>query len=173
MLHMSYTSFTSFLAPTANEILEHCTTSIHFMIIAFFYLGITFRGNVILPEHSPQQLLPNSCLTVSLQEMILCGGNISCHIPLIANETFRNLQLENHSLKYELNTARLKPGKYLLSAVINVGWCRVNSYKSKDLIHQGDYHSTTLHDVLLDIDTRVVEKDIEVDVMLPEETGIF
>lgn len=142
------------------------------MIFAFFCLGITFRGNVILPEHSPEQLLPNSCLTVSLQEMILCGGNVSCHIPLIANETFRNLQMENHSLKYELNTARLKPGKYLLSAVINVGWCRVNSYKSKDLIHQGDYHSTTLHDVLIDADTRVMQKDIEVDEMLPEETGI-
>ena len=78
----------------------------------------------------------------------------------------------NGTIEYSLPLMQLKPGSYSLSAVVNVGWCRINSVLSKDLIHQGDYHTTILHDIVVTPQTKVIHKDIKVDLLLPEETGI-
>ena len=129
-------------------------------------------GKVILPEEAPATLLPGSCLTVSLQESILCGGNINCHIPLLGNKTFKNVVMVDGAIEYSLPLMQLKPGTYVVTAVLNVGWCRINSVLSKDLIHQGDYHSTMFNDVVVGLNTKVIHKDIEVELLLPEETGI-
>ena len=108
-----------------------------------------------------------------MQEFISCGRNISCHIPVAANQTIYNFIVRNQTIHYQLDIAKLKFGKYNANAVINVGWCRTNSLNSQDLIHSGDYHSTTIHDFVIDQTTTKVVIDINVEQLLPEETGKY
>lgn len=138
----------------------------------YFFSGIRILGNVYLPLNTTSDLPAGSCLTVSVQEMILCGKDVNCHIPVIVNETFRNISLIKNGIPYELMAPKMKPGRYVVSAVVNVGWCRVNSVKTKMLIHTGDYHSTDLYDIDVDADTKTIGQDIYVEPVLEKETGI-
>lgn len=134
--------------------------------------GIKISGNVQLPQSANEVVLPGSCLTVFIQEMISCGSDINCHIPIIANETIRNVIVQNNSIPYELTTTKLKQGRYVISAVVNIGWCRVNSLKSKEMIRAGDFHTTTMHDIVIEAKTKSILKDITLEVLQPQETGI-
>lgn len=130
-------------------------------------------GNVYLPLNTTSDLPAGSCLTVSVQEMILCGHDANCHIPVVANETFRNVSLIKNALSFELMAPKMKPGRYVISAVVNVGWCRVNSVKTKQLTHPGDYHSTEVYDIDIERDTKTVGQDIYVEPVSEVETGKF
>ncbi|XP_057314762.1 uncharacterized protein LOC130655955 [Hydractinia symbiolongicarpus] len=134
--------------------------------------GIKISGNVQLPQSANKVVLPGSCLTVFIQEMISCGSDINCHIPVIANETIRNVIVRNNSIPYELTTTKLKQGRYVITAVVNNGWCRVNSLKSKEMIRTGDFHTTTMHDIVIEAKTKSILKDITLEVLQPQETGI-
>ena len=103
--------------------------------------------------------------------MILCGGDVDCRIPVVANKTFQKPIVTENAVKYGFTAPRLKPGRYTVSAVLNVGWCRINSIKSKNLIHPGDFHNTVMNDIVVDGKTTSIEKDIPVEFLLPEETG--
>lgn len=81
--------------------------------------------------------------------------------------------MKDKAVEYSLPLMQLKPGSYVVTAVLNVGWCRISSVLSKDLIHEGDYHSTTLHDVVVGSNTKIMHKDIELELVLPEETGML
>ena len=68
---------------------------------------------------------------------------------------------------------KMKPGRYLVSAVVNVGWCRTNSVKTKLLIHSGDYHSTEMYDINIEPDTETVGQDLYVQLVTEDDTGRF
>ena len=136
-----------------------------------FFAGIRVKGNVVLPENAPSELLPNSCLTISIQEKIVCGPIPGCIIPIIANKTFRKITVNNRSVKYDFTIPRIKEGLYIISAVINVGWCKINSTKTKDLIHTGDYHSVDVHDFVVYNNTKVITENINVEILQEEEVG--
>ncbi|XP_012563175.2 uncharacterized protein LOC100201986 isoform X1 [Hydra vulgaris] len=131
--------------------------------------GLRISGNLILPEDAPTTLPSGSCITLFIQELVFCGKDITCNIPVAANQTIYNFVVRNQTVSYQLDLAKLKYGKYSANAVINVGWCRSNA---QDLIHRGDYHSTTIHDFEIDQSTTKVLLDINLEKLLPEETGI-
>ena len=74
---------------------------------------------------------------------------------------------------YEIFLPKMKQGNYMISAVLNMAWCRVNSLKTSMLVHEGDYHTTMSEDVNVDGVSKSVAKDLELDVVTISEIGKY
>lgn len=132
-------------------------------------------GRITLKSFTAADLPPGSCLTIYIQESITCGGSeTNCQISLAGNQTLRNLTMQQGAVvPYEMFLPKMKQGNYMISAVLNMGWCRVNSVKTSMLIHEGDYHTTMSEEVSFDGVTKSVAKDLQLDVVTISEIGKF
>lgn len=135
-----------------------------------FCQGIHIHGNII--SNSTLIVPSGSCLTIYVQELITCGDGIDCHVPLAANQTFNNVTSFNNQVLFDFMMPRTKPGTYIISAILNMGWCRSNSLETSKLVHIGDYHTTSNEGFVIDSQTSEVEKTLFVEPITPEEIGI-
>ena len=117
--------------------------------------GIHVTGRVQLP--TTETLPEGSCLTVSSRKLIQCRHN-NCKIPPVATKTFDNVQ-NDRGIPYSLRLPVATPGKYIISAVVNRGWCK--SEDSTEWIKTGDFFNKKVHDFEIKNDTSVVAKNIE------------
>jgi len=122
--------------------------------------GVTIHGRVKLPQSSNETFSSKSCLTIKAQEFKLCGGGINCLNPLTAKETFHDFNLEAHTIPYAIVIPNTATGHFIISAVLNIDWCKDDDASSQDFIHNGDYHNEETHDFVLSEGMTEVQKDI-------------
>ena len=148
-----------------------------------FTSGIKLSGTVTLSSYTEPNLPAGSCLTIYIQEALTCstaagtdGGNnnsIDCRIPIAANQTFNNVQLVNGTaVPYQMVLPSLRKTMYTISAVLNIGWCRVNSLKTHQLLHEGDYHTTYSDQFTVSNTTVAVQKDLDTEIVTLSDIGM-
>ena len=108
-----------------------------------------------------------------MQEAVSCGNNVNCQVPITGNKTFHDIQLQNGSIPYELTLPSLKETTYWISGVVNMGWCRLNSLKTSDLVHEGDYHTTSNEEFYVNQQNNLVQKDLVAELVTIAEIGTF
>ena len=126
-------------------------------------LGVTIHGRVILPESSNETFSSRSCLTIKAQEFKLCGGGANCMHPLTTKETFRDFRLEAHTIPYAIVIPNIVTGHFIISALLNVDWCKDDDVTSQDFIHNGDYHNEETHDFVISEGMTDILKDIKLE----------
>ena len=116
-------------------------------------------------------LQSGSCLTVSSRKLIQCRNN-NCKIPPVATKTIEGIEGVDGGIPYSLRLPDATPGKYIISAVVNLGWCKAND--GDDWIRMNDLYNDKIHDFEIKNQTNV-EKIIKVTRFEPEQakTGIF
>ena len=123
----------------------------------FSFKGKTLSGSIEFQDvsHAPKKLEEGSCLNVVLKE----SANFTPAAKEIANATDRNVKQsfdKDKILKYKLylSDVAYKPEKeYIVSAVLNIGWCK----NETDKIDSGEWIRD--HDFLTD--TQFVVDDFE------------
>lgn len=118
--------------------------------------GIYVSGRVLFPTNEP--IPPESCLTVSSRKLIQCKNN-NCKIPPVSTRTFENVTNEG-GIPYSVLLPVATPGKYIISAVVNLGWCKTEG--GSKWIQQGDYYNDKVHDFEIKNETTSVGKNINV-----------
>ena len=121
-------------------------------------------GRVLMPLSEPP-LFEGSCLTISSRKLIQCKYN-NCKIPPVASKIFENITNDG-GIPYTLLLPVATPGKYIISAVVNNGWCKIDG-NLKDWIRPGDFYNTKVHDFEIKQDTLFVGKNIKVTKFEPE-----
>ncbi|XP_066916820.1 uncharacterized protein [Clytia hemisphaerica] len=134
--------------------------------------GFKIYGTVALLDYQQPTIPAGSCLSVYVQEAVSCGNNVNCQVPITGNKTFHDIQLQNGSISYELMLPSLKETTYWISGVVNMGWCRLNSLKTSDLVHEGDYHTTSNEEFYVNQQNNLVQKDLVAELVTIAEIGI-
>ena len=65
---------------------------------------------------------------------------------------------------------------FSISAVLNLGWChKVNSLKTHQLLHEGDYHTTDSDHqfTITNLTSSVVKKDLVTEIVTLSEIGMY
>ena len=114
-------------------------------------------GRVIISDEN-QVLPPETCLTVSSRKLIQCK-NAACQVPPVATKTFVNV-INDKGIPYSMRLLSHSPGKYIISAVVNLGWCRTEN--GTEWIKEGDLYNDKIHDYEIDNNTSIVGKNIYV-----------
>lgn len=83
--------------------------------------------------------------------------------PLTTKETFRDFRLEAHTIPYAIVIPNIVTGHFIISALLNVDWCKDDDVTSPDFIHNGDYHNEETHDFVISEGMTDVLKDIKLE----------
>ena len=106
---------------------------------------LKIEGKVILGE-GIDNVSNKSCLIINVRESIYCDESENCPDTTIADKVVRNINMAiNTEIPYEVEVKpRPKPNRYLISAVLNRGWC-FNKNKTKTWIKNGDFFNDVEH----------------------------
>ena len=121
-------------------------------------------GRVILPPEY-NEIPEGSCLTVSSRKLIQCRNN-NCKIPPVATKTIENVNADG-GIAYSLLLPDATAGRYIISAVVNLGWCK--TVDGKEWIRIGDLYNDKVHDFEIKNKTDI-GKNIKVTQFEPEKT---
>ena len=83
--------------------------------------------------------------------------------PLTTKETFRDFRLEAHTIPYAIVIPNIVTGHFIISALLNVDWCKDDDVTSPDFIHNGDYHNEETHDFVISEGMTDILKDIKLE----------
>lgn len=83
--------------------------------------------------------------------------------PLTTKETFRDFRLEAHTIPYAIVIPNIVTGHFIISALLNVDWCKDDDVTSQDFIHNGDYHNEETHDFVISEGMTDILKDIKLE----------
>ena len=101
-----------------------------------------------------------SCLWVRVQEDIQCEAE-DCDIPTLGEQNFEDISLDDsRAIAYKVNFKAAQSNQYLISATVNMGWCR--SENSNNWIRIGDYHNEYSHSFVVPSTGSTAVKDVEV-----------
>ncbi len=106
---------------------------------------LKIEGKVILGE-GIDNISNKSCLIINVRESIYCEKSENCPDSMIAEKIIRDITMTtNTEIPYEVEVKpRPKPNRYLISAVLNRGWC-FNKNKTKTWIKNGDFFNDVEH----------------------------
>ena len=104
------------------------------------------NGDILSDKIIPT-IPPGSCLTLTIRESLQCFDRENCLIEAKAHFVMKNFRMpRSNRLWYQrVIKPRLKPGRYIIGAVLNRGWCAQDS-KNSTWIRDGDFFNDVLHE---------------------------
>ena len=81
-------------------------------------------------------------------------------MPSIATKTYDIIPHAAVSLTYKLRLVNAKAGRYIVSAVLNNGWCKGSAGNSSDWLRSGDYYNAEVNEYVLKTTDVFVTKDM-------------
>ena len=133
--------------------------------LLLFTGGTSISGRVLFPPEI-SELRNGSCLSVSTRKLIKCKQE-KCKIPPVASKTWEAVKYIEGGIPYSLFLPIDSPGSYLVSAVINNGWCK--SQVQGVWIRDGDLYNDRIHDFELKSPPSPVGKNIQTAVYVSED----
>jgi len=93
-----------------------------------------------------------SCLIITLREAVYCQKFEECPDFTIATNVIRNFSAPRDTLiRYRLKIrSKLKPGRYLIDATLNRGWCHMDDTDERKWIRNGDFFNDVEHSIQID-----------------------
>ena len=93
-----------------------------------------------------------SCLVITLREAVYCQKFEKCPDLTIATNVIRNFSAPRDTLiRYRLEIrSNLKPGRYLIDATLNRGWCHMDDKDERKWIRSGDFFNDVEHSIQID-----------------------
>ena len=148
------------------------------MILFHFLFSVpenaTIKGKVILPpKHAAIEIQNSSCLILTINEAIYCQTEDNCPDTTITKKVLRFPTPMPPVLRFPYEVVlkpRPKPGRYLISAVLNQGWCSDGS-ESSQWIKEGDYFNDVESSFELGKSRGIDRQIIEVKKFLKEGDG--
>ena len=124
----------------------------------------TVYGKLLFPPSLPS-IPDRSCVTVKAQEAIYCDyvpgvANNGCDRTLNERQYKTVLLGDDGTFKFKVSFGSDRPVPVLLSATLNMGWCRDLNKKKSDWIRDGDYF--TDYEINVELNDRELEyrKDV-------------
>lgn len=119
----------------------------------------TVSGRVLVAPSVPTSLPRGSCLTVTVQKAQFCT-RYPCTNPILARRTYVDPRyVSGRSFRYSVTLANPKETRYVITSVLNIGWCA----RSNEMLRVGDFKNEYLQMVQIQKDKMSINKDLSIE----------